>query len=340
MEEETRLTTTHGSALDVYGSGDDVKTLSARIKLCLPNGASLKDHEALALAQLSVAYTLNPFNGEVWYIPGKGPMVGIKGHRKAARKQAAYWIEHQLLSQAERSELEIPDSSIAYRCMVYRSDMIRQSAEAIKMMYDAGMKDAAERYAYKPSIGIGFWVKGESTRMKPDQVARKRAEAEALRQAFDLPFASEVGNGETVGYVDADEWRVSPDPAPAPDPERVEKTSSQLYGDPNFEGFGDEPAAPATPAPELDDELVDEADDEQPEQDQGGGDPDAPAITSPKELLAAVNAETMGHYNSIPHLLNAAKQVLGADWKWPTADDAGGYAEALAVLVDHANAGK
>ena len=91
----------------------------------------------------------------------------------------------------------------------------------------------------------------------------------------------------------------------------------------------------ATPAPEWDN-----ADDEQPEQDQGGGDPDAPAITSPKELLAAVNAETMGHYNSLPHLLNAAKQVLGADWKWPTADDAGGYAEALAVLVDHANAGK
>ena len=65
-----------------------------------------------------------------------------------------------------------------------------------------------------------------------------------------------------------------------------------------------------------------------------------PTITAPGKLLEAVNAKTNGHYNSLPHLLNAAKQVLGADWKWPTADDAGGYAEALAVLVDHANAGK
>ena len=63
-----------------------------------------------------------------------------------------------------------------------------------------------------------------------------------------------------------------------------------------------------------------------------------PTITAPGKLLEAVNAQTAGHYNSLPHLLNAAKQVLGDNWKWPPADDAAGYAEALSVLVDHAKA--
>jgi len=203
------------SVLDVYGAGEDIKTLARRIKLCLPGGERLGESEALALAQLSIAYSLNPFNGEVWYIPGKGTMVGIKGLRKAARKQAQYWIEHVILTPQERDDLSIPDKAIAYKCLVYRSDLIRQSAEAIHMMYQAGMKDAAERYAYTPTVGIGYWMQGESTKMKPDQVARKRAEADALKVAFDLPFAGEIGNGNRVGYVDAEEWEVRPVQEPA-----------------------------------------------------------------------------------------------------------------------------
>ena len=63
------------SALDIYGAGDDIKKMAERIKLCLPGGTRLKEHEALALSQLSIAYSLNPFSGEVWYIPGSGTMV-------------------------------------------------------------------------------------------------------------------------------------------------------------------------------------------------------------------------------------------------------------------------
>lgn len=234
MKEERALTTSKPSALDAYGDGDDIKKMAQRIKLCLPGGNRLNDAEALSLAQISIAYGLNPFNGEVWHIPGKGTMVGIKGHRKAARKQAQYWPEHILLTPDERADLGIPDDAIAYKCLIYRSDLIRESAEAVKLMYEAGMKDAAERYAYKPTVGIGFWVPGEPTKMKPDQAARKRAEADALKMAFDLPFASESGNGERVGFVDAEEWDVSP---PYDTATSMEDNSRMLYGDPDFEGY-------------------------------------------------------------------------------------------------------
>lgn len=209
---EERAVVARTSALDVYGAGGDIKTLADRIKLCLPGGDKLQRHEALALAQLSVAYQLNPFNGEVWYIPGKGTQVGIKGLRKTGHRQAAYWTEFVLLTQDERTQNGVPDRAIAYKCLLYRTDLIRESAAACKAFREAGMADAVDRYAYRPATGIGYWTVGECTKMKGDQAARKRAEADALKQAFDLPFASEVGNGSTVGYVDM-EWSEAQKPS-------------------------------------------------------------------------------------------------------------------------------
>lgn len=236
MSDEKALTTTTGSALDVYGSGDDIKTLARRIKLCLPGGDKLQDHEALALAQLSIAYQLNAFNGEVWYIPGKGTQVGIKGLRKAARHQSNYWLEHVLLTDEERRGNLVPDKAIAYKCILHRTDMMLTAAAIIKAMRDAGMENAFEVYAYRPAIGIGYWTPGESTKMKGDQAARKRAEAEALKVAFDLPFASEIGNGDRIGYVDA-EWSEVQDVAPKLTGEALQERMAEnvkiLRGDPD-----------------------------------------------------------------------------------------------------------
>jgi len=313
MTDEKALAVHESSALDVYGDGKDIKKLAQRIRLCLPNGNRLHDSEALSLAQLSIAYNLNPFNGEVWWIPGSGPMVGIKGHRKAARTQALYWTEHILLTQSERAELAIPDDAIAYKCLVYRSDMIRQSAESVKLMFDAGMKDAAERYAYKPSVGIGYWKVGEKTKMKPDQAARKRAEAEALKVAFDLPFATEVGNGNRVGYADAEEWDIAPVQTES-SPEVDSETGEIIDGD-------------------WDQELFDAGEDE-PEPEAV---PFAGAMTTPKELYDTVK-ETIGYYKSIPHMLMTLQKIAkDKSIKWPTNDPAW-YADALAQLADYARA--
>jgi hypothetical protein len=148
------------SALDVYGSGEDIQRLARRIKMGVPNGDKLSNDEALTLAQIGLAHKLDIFTGEAWYIPGKGPMIGIRGLRKAARNQSNYWPEFILLDEPAKKQLGIPPAAVAYRCLVFRTDMILQSATVIKAMREAGMKDAVERYAYKPTEGVGYWTPG------------------------------------------------------------------------------------------------------------------------------------------------------------------------------------
>jgi hypothetical protein len=254
MTEEKAVALRQESALDVYGSGEDIKTLAKRIKVCLPGGNKLQEHDALALAQLSVAYGLNPFNGEVWLLVGKdgasrGTMVGIKGLRKAARKQGGYWPVFNVLNKAEKAELGIPETAVAYRCLVYRTDVLRQVAESIKMLHDGGMKDAFEIYAYKPAEGVGYCNPGEATKMKTDQAARKRSEADALKVAFDLPFATELTGGETVGYIDT-EWEVlgtEPHLTGEPLQEKAKENIRVLRGDEKELGIGDDYAQPKGP---------------------------------------------------------------------------------------------
>ena len=78
---------TNGGQLAPFGDRTDIREIAERLRLTMPGGKKLAAEEATALAQISVAHGLDPFNGEAWFIPGSGVMVGIKGLRKAARKQ-------------------------------------------------------------------------------------------------------------------------------------------------------------------------------------------------------------------------------------------------------------
>ena len=218
------------TAIEVYGSGDELGALARRIRTALPDGRKLQEHEVLALAQLAIAYRLNPFNGEVWYIPGKGAMVGIKGLRKAARAQSHYFTRFEPLDEREKEARGIDPRCLAYRCLVYRHDAILQAAEAIRAMREAGVADAHERFRYEPTEGIGLYRPGESTKMEPVQVAMKRAEADALKRAFDLPFG--VGEeDEDAPVMDAAPSAPRSTPIGAPPDEPVEKSIADLYGD-------------------------------------------------------------------------------------------------------------
>lgn len=207
-EAESRAMVTVEAAL-MLGQDEEIKNMANAIKLRLPGGDKLSVPEAFALATVSIGYGLNPFNGECWYIPGSGPMVGIKGLRKAARyevkKQGGnYWVDFQLIRESEKKDLQIPQDSIAYKALLYRTDLVSLAADAISKMGKAGLPwEMCEQYLYRPAMGIGYWRQGEKTKMKPDQCARKRAEAEALKVAFDMPFGFQVGNGTpAVGVVD------------------------------------------------------------------------------------------------------------------------------------------
>ena len=68
---------------------------------------------------------------------------------------------------------------VARRCEIYRLDLWLALGKAAR-----------------PIIGYGVCRKGDSTKMEHLQCAMKRAEADALKRAYDLPFA--VTEFETV----------------------------------------------------------------------------------------------------------------------------------------------
>lgn len=95
-----------GMALQQWASRDEVRELNERLAMMtLPGGKRLSSEERLALAQISVLHNLDPFNGEIWIIPGSGPMIGIKGLRKKGREQIKagnFWPVFFEISQPEQ----------------------------------------------------------------------------------------------------------------------------------------------------------------------------------------------------------------------------------------------
>jgi hypothetical protein len=175
-----------------------VRELAERIKLGVPGGRKLDASEAIVLAQVAAAHGLDPFTGEVWYIPGSGPAIGIKGLRKvaaqaAARDGGAYWTEfRQIVDPKELARLAMPENALAFECRVFDTASIRGYAASIEAMTRAGctFEQAQQMIGQRPAtVGMGYWTPGEATKMKPAQAAMKRAEADALKRRYHIPFA-------------------------------------------------------------------------------------------------------------------------------------------------------
>lgn len=179
-----------------WGDRKDIREIAERIKIMAPGARKLSQNEALALAQGAVAHGLDPFNGEIWYIPGSGLMAGIKGLRKAARNQidGNFWTEFdEITDPDERKRLYIPTGALAYKCFLRDSNTIRAYSEAWKQLQEDSVpiEVIPDIIGSRPyTLGIGYFKKEEKSRMSPVQVAMKRAEADAIKRRFDLPFAT------------------------------------------------------------------------------------------------------------------------------------------------------
>lgn len=205
---EQALTKT-STAVMPWASRQDVRELEERLRTMLPGAQKLNALELFGLAQAAIAHGLDPFNGELWCIPGKGLMAGIKGHRRSAHQQIEresggggnYYPEFFQLTIDEMTALRIPAKSLAFRCRLYDSQTTRAYVESVERMLKAGMPwdVVSQIMGQKPyTEGIGYYVDGEATKMTPVQVAQKRAEADALKRRFDLPFTMVVGvNGDS-----------------------------------------------------------------------------------------------------------------------------------------------
>lgn len=208
---EKALVKPTGRELNGYGSRDEVHEMEDRILAMIPGAKNYTNSERRALAQLAVAHGLNPFNGEVWVIPGGGTTIGIKGLRKLAHQQIGhsggnFWAEYvEVIDEAQRKRWRIGAGDLAFEARVYDSATMATFVGAVKALRDAGVPwEAIEKMmGTKPyTSGVGVLRADEKTKMPPVQCAQKRAEAHAIKQRFDVPFGVKVADEETGEIID------------------------------------------------------------------------------------------------------------------------------------------
>lgn len=196
--------------LNGYGKREEIAAMQARIVGMMPGASKLSKEEQFGLAQIAVAHNLNPFNGEVWAIPGKGLMIGVKGLRKKAHEQVNgnFWVDYrEITDEAERKRWRIAPGDLAFEARLYDSANVRTFTETVKALTGAGIPwEAVEKMiGTRPyTSGIGVLRATEQTKMEPVQCARKRAESNALKQRFDVPFGVGVADSETGEVIEGD----------------------------------------------------------------------------------------------------------------------------------------
>ena len=216
MSEQTRteitITGELSTGIEAMGKRKEIREVVQRIKLMSPGGLKLKDDEALALAQYAYSMNLNPLNGEVWFIPTIGTVVGIKGFRRKAQIQAQENGEHfsvslDILTDPDMLRLhEVPEGSLAYYCDLSRSNVTDKYTTNLLKLIEAGMSSNEAKVILGQSPlfrGIGYVTREEMAKLDKNnrnsmshaQRAMKRAETHAIKMAFYIPFGNE-GRGD------------------------------------------------------------------------------------------------------------------------------------------------
>lgn len=201
------------NSIQTYGSNDEINTMAGRFRVAVKGGDKLTNNEAVALAQVAKVTNLNPFIGEIWGIPGKGTMIGIAGARRLFAEQTDGFVEILPCSPEEAGATE-KDVVVAFKCIAHDSVKIaayqRMLTETITTMRAAGSADpfgdAKEICGPRPQwVGYGYSTHSETSRMNKTQLARKRAEADALKKCIVVPFGVDVANYDNaVEYIDAE----------------------------------------------------------------------------------------------------------------------------------------
>lgn len=237
------------TSIQVYGDREEVKDLGVRLQSLMPSAQHFTNAEAMAVAQVAIAHQLDPFNGEVWGIKSQdgtwyGVMVGVKGLRKASNAHAkeeglVYWKEFIQVQPAKYGE---PDTSIVFECVIRDTATMQAYSKSLSTLVSAGApyKEAVEMIGPAPRVvGIGIATPAEKSKMKITQRAKKRAEADGLKQRFDISFGAGVlteGDKEAIKlaeiadsvdgeaeYVTDENAQAEPVEDDAPKPENMSK---------------------------------------------------------------------------------------------------------------------
>lgn len=203
-----------------FGNRDEIASMKNRLIHMIPGAAEVPPSVVMAVAQLSVAYGLSPFTGEIYLAnmgskrnPNWQPIIGIKGLRKKARERSDFMTESRVMSAEEVKVL---------RGEMYRDEDVGVEVKLWRL--DTAAKARMVGLEPKPVVGIGFWRKcayirdeweevngkwkktgkqAEEEDSTPNtwtrqQVAEKRAEASAIKRAFDMHFGTVVAEGDAL----------------------------------------------------------------------------------------------------------------------------------------------
>lgn len=205
----------------IYGERSEVRELVERLRAGYPDAKKIPARGFVALATMALAHGLDPWNGEVWIIYNEHKddtsiHVGIKGLRKAARKQLPerehYYTRFKRILPGEYKELGLPDNTeLAERCFITRTDVAGRYMELLEKMIalTGDVSQAIEHLGPIPAYeGIGVVLKGDKSQMTRPQLVKKRAESDALKRAFDLPFDPPT-NHEDDDVINGEAWETN-----------------------------------------------------------------------------------------------------------------------------------
>lgn len=207
----------------VLGEHREIQAVANRIRGMMRGGEKLSDRDAMSLAQFSMVTGLNPFIGECWWIPGSGAMVGIAGARRKDQEKAAERGGYSFPivtvcppEEAGATEAEIKDVVAAFKVEINDSGATAEYqklfSSTIQALRESGHPDpfAAAKEICGPRpvwTGYGFSKKSEPSRMNKVQLARKRAEADALKKRIVIPFGANVAPADASPDYGGEDWR-------------------------------------------------------------------------------------------------------------------------------------
>lgn len=229
--------------------------LAQTFKTMLPYGAKLHDNEAKALAMYSTAHGLDPFNGECYFLvrerkdgsrESMGVYPGIKALRKKSKEQlqtvdpqAFYHIDYDVVDPKEVG-LNPAEIAMVLKATLHDSISTGKYIAFAAQLVAAGLKwNDAEAVIGKPPAWTGYGAVRKSElgyiKMTPLDLAKKRAEAAATRQRFDLPFVDEQIAEDVAPEIT--------EIAPASSQAKPRRSEAQIMGELGFS----EPPSPGEP---------------------------------------------------------------------------------------------
>jgi hypothetical protein len=241
------------------GSRDQVKELQVRIVKMLPSlmpqSGQLTEPEALALAQVAILHGLSPFTQEIYFLKSGdrslGVMPGIRGYRKAAKRQLppgeSYWLEFVPCPAKETGAEKPDDVYFAVKCILRDSVSMKRYIEICKMVaqtYEpvrvddnsklAEVQTQLREVAGPPPLYVGYGVvmkyeleRMSKARLNPTHQAEIRAERAAIRMRFDMDIPSMGFESEAEATI-IDEQTESPDMIDVQTERQETKTEEQM----------------------------------------------------------------------------------------------------------------